>query len=240
MRTNVVIGAAAILATVGCSGSRGSFGPTEFPPLRSEPASAVSSGHEQVVAVDPAMPAPARAELAMLPAAPWAAERLETTAVPDALIASWRDAENRAWCAPVAPSAIDGAIARAGEIYGGWSVEFDHAGSPGVRPNGSTCPRCGRAAFGIVGTAMTPEDAVDPDAVVEPAPTFNDGSRAEIAAAASRSEAASATIVVAGQGCVYQVWSFLGEEHLRGLVDSLRLVAIAPGGDQPVMASLSE
>jgi hypothetical protein len=238
MRTNVIIGVATILAAAGCSSSHTSYGPTEFPPL--QPARSTATHEASVAAVDPMMPAPPRAELAALPAAPWAAGRLESTSVPDALLTSWRDADNRSWCAPVAPAAIEGAIARAGSVYGGWSVEFDQAGAPGVRANGAACPRCGRAAFGVVGTAMAPEDAVDPDAEVAPAPTFNDGSRAEIAAAAARGEAASATIVVAGQGCVYQVWSFLGEEHLRGLVGSLRLVAVAPSDVQPAMASLSE
>jgi hypothetical protein len=31
-------------------------------------------------------------------------------------------------------------------------------------------------------------------------------------------------VVVDGQGCLYNVWSFLGEEHLRSLLDSLRFV----------------
>jgi len=31
-------------------------------------------------------------------------------------------------------------------------------------------------------------------------------------------------LLVKGEGCLYNVWSFLGEDHLLGMVDSLRLV----------------
>ena len=92
MRTNVLIGVAAILAVAGCTSSHTSYGPTEFPPL--QPAQTAATHETSAAAVDPSMPAPMRAELAALPAAPWSAERLETTSVPDALMTSWRDAEN--------------------------------------------------------------------------------------------------------------------------------------------------
>ena len=65
----------------------------------------------------------------------------------------------------------------------------------------------------------------DEDTDAAPAPTYADGSFTEIV---SEDGVASATISVGGQGCVYQVWSFLGEDHLRGLIEGLRIVAVEP------------
>ncbi len=148
-----------------------------------------------------------------------------TLAEPASLMAAWRRADNRAWCAPVAPRALrgdmDARLRRGTKVDGGWSVEFDRAGAPGLAPDGHTCPRCGRGTFGIVGAALTPDEAFDPELV---ALSFQDGSRMTIERPAAEGEPASATLAIAGQGCVYQVWSFLGEEHLRGLIDALRFV----------------
>jgi len=167
-----------------------------------------------------------------LPPAPWASEHMALQAAPAALVRAWRTADNRTWCAPVAPTTLGGSVrARTGEVEGGWMVEFDRTGAPGVMANGRTCARCGRAAFGIVGTSMTPDQ--EEDAV----PAFNDGSRTEIEAPVERGEAAAATLTVAGQGCVYQVWSFLGEDHVRELVQSLRLVDVS---DAHAIASVDE
>lgn len=171
------------------------------------------------------------ADFSSLPPAPWASARLPLQTAPAAVVRAWRGAENRTWCAPVAPVSLEGARARTGEVEGGWMVEFDRTGAPGVLANGRNCARCGRAAFGIVGTSMTP------DQLDEAEPAFSDGSRTAIEAPTERGEAAAATITVTGQGCVYQVWSFLGEEHLHSLVDSLRFVDVA---DAHAIASVDD
>ena len=102
---------------------------------------------------------------------------------------------------------------------------FDQAGAPGVSESGDTCRRCGRSAFGVAGTSMPVDSLNDEDTDAAPAPTYADGSFTEIV---SEDGVASATISVGGQGCVYQVWSFLGEDHLRGLIEGLRIVAVEP------------
>jgi hypothetical protein len=167
-----------------------------------------------------------------LPVAPWAAAPLGSSEVPAPLLAAWERAENREWCAPIAPrdlGAADGAVARSTELASGWAVEFDRRGLPGVGRDGGRCERCGRGVFGIAGTAMTPDALIDAesDARLPPA-SFSDGSHAEIEIGESESVAA-ATITVSGQGCVYQVWSFLGQEHLEGLVRELRRVDVPQG-----------
>lgn len=196
--------------------------------------SAVAPGAREATAATPPAPASMDAPSAVaeapaprpsLPAAPWADAPLAQRDVPPALLAAWRRAENRAWCAPVAPRSLGtgaGARPRRGTMVDrGWSVEFDRPGAPGLAADGSACPRCGRGTFGIVGAALTPEETFD----VESTPAaFRDGSRLAVERPAAEGEPAAATLEIAGQGCVYQVWSFLGEEHLRGLVDELRFV----------------
>jgi hypothetical protein len=67
-------------------------------------------------------------------------------------------------------------------------------------------------------SAEDAEDLLGPGATV-----FADGGRIDVQANAD-DPAAVATVVVPGQDCVYQVWSFLGREHLDELVAGLRLV----------------
>lgn len=185
------------------------------------PLPSVATPAAPVASATLAEPAPSAA----LPAAPWTDAPLSPQEVPPSLLAAWRRADNRAWCAPVAPRALrgdmDARLRRGTKVDGGWSVEFDRAGAPGLAPDGHSCPRCGRGTFGIVGAALTPDEAFGPELV---ALSFQDGSRMTIERPAAEGEPASATLAIAGQGCVYQVWSFLGEEHLRGLIDALRFV----------------
>lgn len=161
-----------------------------------------------------------------LPDAPWTAERMTASAAPRALIGAWRRADNRAECAPLAPTSLgegQGAHARSASYAGGWAVEFDKAGLPGIGANGETCAHCGRGAFGIAGTTMTPDSLESEE---PPADRWADGSHADVQPTdedpAQRGRVA--TLVVNGQGCVYQVWSFLGQEHLDELVAGLRFV----------------
>src|SRR5690606_27024424 len=138
---------------------------------------------------------PAHAELAVaspsiaidpstLPAAPWADARLATREVPRPLMTAWERADNRDWCAPHAPRSFGagtGSRARSSALEGGWAVEFAHRGMPGVGRDGATCESCGRGAFGIAGTCMTPEELVDDDSdAALPAASFRDGSHAEV------------------------------------------------------------
>ncbi|MAQ16958.1 MAG: hypothetical protein CMN30_19465 [Sandaracinus sp.] len=169
------------------------------------------------------LPAYSAEELAGLPDAPWSSEALAAADADAALLGAWTSAENNGWCAPLVPAGATGA--RASTLDGGWAFEFDQAGAPGVSESGDTCRRCGRSAFGVAGTSMPVDSLNDEDTDAAPAPTYADGSFTEIV---SEDGVASATISVGGQGCVYQVWSFLGEDHLRGLIEGLRIVAVEP------------
>lgn len=165
-------------------------------------------------------------ELAVLPEAPWSGALVPADNLPEAVATALEGAENRSWCAPMVPASA-GEPARAATLAGGWSLEFDQRGAPGVRANGSSCARCGRASFGVAGTSMGTDEAVDFDADA-PVAMFNDGSTQDVVA---EEGVASATLTVGGQGCVYQVWSFLGEDHLSSLLEELRFVELeTPAG----------
>ncbi|MGE0788581.1 MAG: hypothetical protein AB7S26_23120 [Sandaracinaceae bacterium] len=187
----------------------------------------------------PALPeAPFEAQVAEaatrsdLPSAPWATPPIASEAAPGAVLAAWRDAENRSVCAPIAPiatGAADGAEARVSTlIEGGWAVEFDRRGMPGMSERGAECRRCGRGVFGVAGTRMSPDELVMEESADESGPTFADGSQLVVDPPADGESIASATLTVRGQGCVYQVWSHLGEEHVRELVSALRVVDVNP------------
>lgn len=182
--------------------------------------------------------APTSAELEGLPVAPWSADPVRDDAVPSAVLLAWSQAENRTQCAPLAPTApgeAEGARARVSELIdGGWAVEYDRRGMPGMNRRGQACARCGRGVFGIAGTRMSPDELATVSDGDAPPATYADGSHIEVEAPVDGETVAAASITVRGQGCVYQVWSFLGEEHVRELVSGLRIVDTR---DEPAMAS---
>jgi len=165
-------------------------------------------------------------DLSTLPTPPWAAPPMSANEAPRQILSAWENADNRASCAPLATRTLGratGARARTSELSGGWLVEFDRPGLPGIDRQGRECDTCGRSVFGIAGTAMAP-DTLDPESD-SLAPTYNDGSHAEVEVTDADGESvASVTFTVNGQGCVYEVWSLLGPDHLAELVSGLRFV----------------
>jgi hypothetical protein len=164
-----------------------------------------------------------------LPASPWSEAPLASNEAPAAVMSAWEHADNRAACAPIAPRELGdagrSARARVGDFDGGWSVEFDQRGQPGIARNGEICERCGRGVFGIAATNLSPSDLVAEDSTAEaPQPSFADGSHVTVEQSAEN-EPVAATIAIGD--CVYQVWSFLGEDHVRELVGSLRVVDVS-------------
>jgi hypothetical protein len=207
-----------------------------FAPLASE--AAPSAGAEsEPVAITPAVELPTPVDPQSLPPSPWSDAPLASDAVPAPILRAWANAENRGQCAPIAPVALgagEGARARISELEGGWAVEFDRRGLPGMNAEGEPCERCGRAVFGIAGTNLTVEDLAGEG---ELPPSFADGSQLLVEPPAGGEQVAAASITVRGQDCVYQVWSFLGEQHVRELVSSIRLVAVQGTSNQAVAAA---
>lgn len=165
-------------------------------------------------------------DLTTLPAAPWSAPPMTANEAPRQILSAWETAENRATCAPLATRTLGratGARGRTSELSGGWLVEFDRPGLPGIDRQGRECDTCGRSVFGIAGTSIAPDALMGESEALTP--SYSDGSHAEVEVTDVDGESvASVTFTVQGQGCVYEVWSLLGPDHLAELVAGLRFV----------------
>jgi hypothetical protein len=143
--------------------------------------------------------------------APWSAPKLAAADVPPMYLQEWRKADNRATCAPVAPVpgfAEADARPRRANFSGGWAVAYDQPGD--------------RSAFGVAGAGVAADgDIYDgwPGTIA-----WNDGSGAGYGLEGGTGPSHLAFLTIAGQGCLYNVWSHRGEEHLLSLLRSLRFV----------------
>ena len=145
------------------------------------------------------------------PPAPWSARPLSASAAPAVYLEEWRKAENRQACAPVAFAELGvgaGATPRRANFSGGWAVAYD---LPGLR-----------SAFGVAGTGVkAAEPAYDewPETIGWP-----DGSVAGYGPEGGTGPNELAYLRIAGQRCLYNVWSRLGRQHLEMLLNSLRFI----------------
>jgi hypothetical protein len=180
------------------------------PGPNAEPAPAPSPVPPPASLPQPAPPAPA---VPALPAAPWAGERLTAGAVPAVFVTEWRKAENRAFCALIAPASLGegaGARPRAAYFGGGWAVAYDQTGV--------------RSAFGVAGTGSRASDPAYDEWPHHRA--WADGSRAGYGPEGGSGPNQLAYLRIQGQDCLYNVWSNLGRAHLEHLLDNLRFVAV--------------
>lgn len=171
-------------------------------------------------------------------AAPWSGHGLDPDAVPAVALETWTAAENAAVCAllfPADPDALaDGAILHDRYFGGGWGLAWDLPSGPGRwEPGGEYCADCGREAFGVAGTggdATGSEDAIWPNRLKwtygpEPGPVYSHaGYGYEGVTSGGSGEPMLTYLFIEDQGCMYNVWSFLGEEHLLALIGQLRFV----------------
>jgi hypothetical protein len=122
----------------------------------------------------------------------------------------WRAAPNRERCAAIAPvdTGPPNATARGATFSGGWAVAYDLEDL--------------RSAFGIAGTGVS---AADPTYSEWPySRTWRDGSSAGYGPEGGTGPNQLAYLRIAGQGCLYNVWSRIGREHLEELLERLRFV----------------
>lgn len=144
--------------------------------------------------------------------APWQQPPLAADAVPPVYLEQWRQAENRASCAPMAPDALRApaeASARAARFSGGWGVAYD---LPDLR-----------SAFGVAGTGVEPSE--DTYADWPNKKTWPDGSTVGYGPEGGDGPKSLAYLQISGQECLYNVWSQLGVDHLEFLLDHLRFIA---------------
>ena len=147
-----------------------------------------------------------------LRAKPVPAERGDAPAV----LAQWRAADNRADCAPLMFNSVrlqrEVPVARGAYFGGGWGVAYD---TPTIR-----------SAFGIAGAGVVAEDA--DLRTWKRSIRWSDGSGVAYGLVGHQGPGYLAYLHVAGQKCLYNVWSNLGRVHLRSLLRQLRLVDTAP------------
>jgi hypothetical protein len=159
----------------------------------------------------PAAPAatPASATSAVEPA-PWDAPRLGLGAVPQAYLTEWQRAGNRARCPLLVPSDLGAGAAgvpRREDFGTGWGVGYDVAGR-----------NDGGASFGVAGTAASRGSAPASQKQLR----WADGSSAHYLQ--SESGRGVAYLELAGVECLYNVWSYLGDDHLMTVLHGLRRV----------------
>jgi len=170
--------------------------------------------------------------------APWSAEPLAADALPAVARAAWAAADNASECAllfPAHPAALGGdAVLHDRYFGGGWGLAWDLPSGPGRwEPGGEYCTDCGREAFGVAGAGMEPtgdEDAIWANRLqwtygVDPGSAYSHaGYGYEGVTAGQAGEPLLAYLLIPDQGCLYNVWSYLGEEHLLALIGQLRFV----------------
>lgn len=144
--------------------------------------------------------------------APWRSESIPRAGVQNVYVEQWSKAENKNECALVAFRSLGekgaGATARAANFSGGWAVAYD---LPNLR-----------SAFGIAGAGVK---ADDPSYDKWPyAYEWADGSKVEYGPEGGEGPNQLAYLRIAGQECLYNVWSRLGREHLEELLREIRRV----------------
>ena len=218
---------AALLIAAACTAG-GVDGPTRATQLPTTTLVATTTETNPTdVAVDPAEPTPSET-VEPLGDAAWTALPLPRADVPAVFAEQWGVAENRLWCSALAPESLgpEGAeaVPRAANFGGGWAVAWDNPDGPGSSASSEYCPDCGRSAFGIAGVhgLVEPDTAIRMPTVLE----WSDGSKAGYAGEGfdPSNPKLLGEIAIAGQGCVYQVWSHLGAAHIEQLRTSLRFV----------------
>jgi hypothetical protein len=156
--------------------------------------------------------------------APWSADKLARADVPKVYLTEHRKAENRSTCPLLVPTDLGagaGAKPRRANFHGGWAVAYDKKGLPGTSPSGEDCADCGRSAFGVAGAGVGKGGGPAwPNEII-----WSDGSKAGYGAEGGSGSKLLAYVEAADAGCLYNVWSVLGEEHLVTLLKGLRRAA---------------
>lgn len=128
--------------------------------------------------------------------------------------AQWRVADNRAGCAPLTFNSIRqntaGARPRAAYFGGGWGVAWDLPGR--------------RSVLGVAGAGVLvePGDITRWPNVIR----WRGGSSAGYGLVGDTGPGYLAYVKVAGQDCLYNVWSNVSKKHLRFLIGQLRRVSV--------------
>ena len=201
-------------------------------------------GSISTAGAEPTAPVPTAAATTIDPglvASPWSVPPLPSEAVPSILKPAWDSAGNKSFCAALYPAnandlGADAVVRTADFGSDAWALAWDRPEGHGRTADEGYCEDCGRSAFGVAGTSLSADEstAVWPDRI-----EWSDGSVAgyglEGLADPGSGAPHLAYLTIPGQGCQYNVWSFLGEDHLLQLLNELRYVEgmLAKVIDQP-------
>ena len=142
---------------------------------------------------------------------PWKLnELMSIDQVPAVYITEWKKAENVDTCAPLVlfgAELEDGITIRSATFWGGWAVAYDTPSQ--------------RSAFGIAGTGAIADgtEYKFPNRI-----DWSDGSYVSYGLEGGTGPNYLAYLTVSGQGCLYNVWTTRGKEHLELLIDSIRMI----------------
>jgi hypothetical protein len=159
--------------------------------------------------------------------APWGGPPIAADVVPEILAEQWERSEVKGFCSALYPSGTlpEDAAIRSANWSGGWAVAWDLPAGPGRFADGNYCADCGRGVFGLAGSHRADGDETE---IWAGQMSWADGSKAgfgyEGLGDGSAGEPHLMYLLAQGEGCLYNVWSFLGEDHLLGLVAGLRFV----------------
>jgi hypothetical protein len=175
--------------------------------------------------------------------APWDLSPIPIEEVAEVLAGEWERGEGACSALyPRDPSVIpwDAAIRPADFGSDSWAVAWDLPDGPGREPSGAYCASCGRGAFGVAGAGLVvdgDESDIWPNRLA-----WDDGSLAGYGLEGLDDAAPGAPLLmyllVKEEGCLYNLWSFLGEDHLLALVASLRRVEGLVGPPVPWRSDL--
>lgn len=188
---------------------------------------AACGGADQVTTLVSA-PEVTRAMAASDPA-PWSDPPIAAGRARDVAVAIWGEAANREQARLVIPA--DTLLPEGGQPRpanfgeGGWAVAWDSPGLPGVATDGTPCDDCGRGVMGIAAVDLIPNPSFirSSPVVLE----WSDGGLMGYGGPPSGSQWI-ANFIVPGQRSTYQLWSYIGDDHLDYLITQLRFVAGAP------------
>ncbi|SDW06377.1 hypothetical protein [Lysobacter enzymogenes] len=142
--------------------------------------------------------------------APWQGAAVPAQSVPAVYLAEWKKAKNRDRCAPLALVGAEkeaGLKVRRASFSDGWAVAYDAPDQ--------------RSAFGIAGTGLD----IDGKGYRFPNNlSWSDGSKVSYGLEGGTGPGYLGYLEVAGQRCLYNIWSARGQKHLESLLLSLRKV----------------
>ncbi|QQP94415.1 hypothetical protein [Lysobacter enzymogenes] len=184
-------------------------------PARTTPATAAApaAAAKPAAATKPAAPALSSAPVATGSGgalAPWQGAAVSAQSVPAVYLVEWKKAKNRDRCAPLALLGAEkeaGIKVRRASFSDGWAVAYDAPDQ--------------RSAFGIAGTGVD----IDGKGYTFPNNlSWADGSKISYGLEGGTGPGYLGYLEVAGQRCLYNVWSARGQKHLESLLLSLRKV----------------